>query len=135
MTPPPHASAILIEIGAGELIDRLSILEIKVERLVDAAQRKNVRTELDSLKALMRAHCPQSAEMERLAAALKKVNETLWVVEDRLRELEAKQDFGEEFVKLARSVYHQNDKRSALKREINELTGARRIEEKIYAAY
>ena len=135
MTPPPHASAILIEIGAGELIDRLSILEIKVERLVDEAQRKNVRTELDSLKALARAHCPQSAEMERLAAALKKVNETLWVVEDRLRELEAKQDFGEEFVKLARSVYHQNDKRSALKREINELTGARRIEEKIYAAY
>ena len=135
MTPPPHASAILIEIGAGELIDRLSILEIKEARLVDEAQRKNVRTELDSLKALMRAHCPQNAEMERLAAALKKVNEALWVVEDGLRELEAKKAFGEEFVKLARSVYIQNDKRSALKREINELTGARRIEEKIYAAY
>ena len=135
MKSQSSARAILIEVGAGELIDRLSILQIKLARLPPGAQQKNVRAELASLTALQESHCPPSDELAQLSAALKKVNETLWDVEDQLRRLEAAKDFGEEFVALARSVYQQNDKRSELKRQINLLTGARRMEEKSYPAY
>lgn len=132
-TPPTRA--ILIEIGAGELIDRLSILQIKLARLPQGAAQKNVRAELASLTEALEQHCAPSAQLTQLSAELKTVNEHLWDVEDRLRRLEAQQSFGEEFVTLARSVYQQNDKRAALKREINLLTGARRMEEKSYPAY
>ena len=135
MTSQSSARAILIEVGAGELIDRLSILQIKLARLPPGAQQDNVRAELASLTALQESHCPPSDKLTQLSAALKKVNETLWDVEDQLRRLEAAQDFGEEFVALARSVYQQNDKRSDLKRQINLLTGARLMEEKSYPAY
>ena len=130
-TPP----AILIEVGPGELIDKITILVIKSERMSDEGKLKNVRHELDVLNAARVAHIPASAELTRLEADLKKVNEDLWVIEDDIRQCEADRDFGQTFIDLARSVYKQNDKRAALKKEINLLTGSTIIEEKSYTEF
>ena len=124
-----------IEVGPGELIDKITILVIKSERMSDAAKLKNVRRELAALDAAARAHIPASAELTRLEAALKAVNEALWVVEDDIRRCEAGKDFGPKFVELARAVYTQNDKRAGLKKDINLLTGSAIIEEKSYTRF
>ncbi|HEX7776750.1 MAG TPA: DUF6165 family protein [Parvibaculum sp.] len=126
---------ILIEVGPGELIDKITILVIKSERMSDPAKLKNVRHELQVLDAARRAHIPASAELVRLEAALKGVNEALWVIEDDIRQCEADKDFGAKFVELARAVYKQNDKRAALKKDINLLTGSAIIEEKSYTEF
>jgi hypothetical protein len=126
---------ILIEVGPGELIDKITILVIKSERMSDQAKLKNVRHELRVLDAARRAHIPASAELARLEAALKGVNEALWVIEDDIRQCEADKDFGPKFVELARAVYKQNDKRAALKKDINVLTGSAIIEEKSYTEF
>lgn len=130
-----QTNAILVEIAPGELIDKITILEIKSERMTDPAKLKNVRVELDVLAAARDRAIGPSAEMQRLTAALKTVNEALWVIEDDIRECERRQDFGAKFIELARAVYHQNDQRAAVKRNINELLGSRLVEEKSYAAY
>lgn len=127
--------AITVEIAPGELIDKITILEIKTERIADVAKLANVRIELETLAASRDAAIPASTDMDRLSAALKSVNEELWEIEDDIRDCERNKDFGETFVKLARAVYVTNDKRAALKREINELLGSRLVEEKSYAAY
>jgi hypothetical protein len=130
-----EAKPILIEVGPGELIDKITILRIKSERMSDEAKLANVRHELAVLEAARNANLEDSAELRRLEEGLKAVNEALWVIEDDIRQCEADKDFGSTFIELARSVYKQNDKRAALKKEINLLTGSRIVEEKSYTEF
>lgn len=130
-----EAKPIMIEVGPGELIDKITILRIKSERMSDEAKLVNVRHELAVLDAARNANLEDSAELRRLEEGLKAVNEALWVIEDDIRQCEADKDFGPTFIELARSVYKQNDKRAALKKEINLLTGSRIVEEKSYTEF
>jgi hypothetical protein len=127
--------AIMTEIGSGELIDKITILEIKSERMSDAAKLQNVRHELSVLSATRDAHLGDVDGLEGLAAQLKEINEALWVIEDDIRACEAEKDFGQKFIDLARAVYITNDKRAAVKKEINLLTGATIVEEKSYTEF
>jgi len=122
-------------VGPGELIDKITILEIKSERVAPREKLANVRAELAELAAVRDAAIDPSSELDRLTAALKHTNQTLWWVEDELRDHERHADFGPSFVALARSVYRLNDQRAGLKRRINELLAAAIVEEKFYAAY
>jgi hypothetical protein len=122
-------------IGPGELIDKITILEIKAERLADGQKLANVRAELCALIAARDAALPPSPPLARLGAALKEVNRALWQIEDDIRDCEREGDFGPRFIALARAVYRTNDQRAALKREINQLLDAAIVEEKSYAAY
>jgi hypothetical protein len=129
------AAAVRVEIAPGELIDKITILRIKTERIADAGKLRNVRVELETLEAARAEALADSPELTRLTADLKAVNEALWEIEDEIRIHERDNDFGPRFIELARSVYHQNDRRAALKRKINELLGSRLIEEKAYVEY
>lgn len=129
---PARGSPILVEISAGELLDKISILEIKAERMANPAKRANVLQELAMLRDVRGRMLPDIEPLARLASLLRQVNEQLWEVEDALRAHEAQGDFGERFVELARSVYRLNDQRADLKRQINDLTGSRLREEKSY---
>lgn len=128
-----------IEIGSGELIDKITILQIKAVRMSNAAQLKNVHYELEMLEAVRDKYIAASVSsgeaFARAAADLKAVNEALWDIEDDIRRCEAAGDFGDKFIELARAVYKTNDKRAALKKEINLLTGAAVIEEKSYTEF
>lgn len=126
---------IMVEIGSGELIDKITILQIKSERMSDAAKLANVRLELSELSAARDVNLPASDELEALSAQLKTINEALWVIEDDIRACEAEKDFGEKFIALARAVYVTNDQRAAVKKQINLLTGAKIIEEKSYTEF
>ena len=128
-------SPILVEIAPGELVDRMTILVIKTERITDAAKLANVRIELETLQRARDAGVPASDELDRLTAELKAVNDSLWEIEDDFRDCERAQDFGPRFIELARAVYVTNDQRAALKRQINDLLGSRIVEEKSYASY
>jgi hypothetical protein len=119
----------------GEIIDKITILEIKSEKLSDPAKLKNVHRELEELVAVREQHFPQHERLAGLAAKLKKVNESLWWIEDDIRDYERAKDFGSKFIELARAVYVTNDLRGNVKREINELLGSALVEEKSYAAY
>lgn len=127
--------SITIRISPGEVLDRLTILEIKAERMTDPAKLANVRHELDELGAVVAKQIPQRPEIKTLHDELKDINGRLWDIEDDIRDCERAGDFGEKFVKLARAVYHTNDSRAAVKRKINEVLGADIIEEKSYAPY
>jgi hypothetical protein len=116
----------------GELIDKITILEIKADRLTAAAALANVRRELQALTPL-EAAVAADPRLPPLRAALVEVNTALWDIEDRIRDKDAAADFGAEFVELARSVYRQNDRRAAIKREISLALGSDLIEEKSYA--
>lgn len=135
VSAPAPARRITVEIAPGELLDKLTILDIKLERIGDAAKLANVRTELAALTAARDRAIRPSAALDELTAELKRVNEALWEIEDEIRICERQAGFGTRFVELARSVYHQNDLRAAVKRRINELLGSRLIEEKSYAPY
>lgn len=124
-----------VEIAPGELIDKITILEIKTERILDAAKLENVRVELSTLETARDAAIPSSSEMSDLTGQLKQINEALWVIEDDIRDCERDKDFGDKFIELARGVYKTNDKRAALKRDINILLGSRLVEEKSYSDY
>ncbi len=126
---------ITVEIAPGELIDKITILEIKLERIKDAAKLANVRHEWDVLTAARDAHTEPTDALAALTAELKKINEMLWEIEDDIRDCERARDFGEKFIELARAVYRTNDERARVKREINELLGSALVEEKSYAAY
>ena len=128
-------SSIMAEIGSGELIDKITILQIKSARIHDTDKLKNVTHELSVLNATRDRHLRGIGGLDALAGRLKTLNETLWDIEDDIRFCEEKKDFGPKFVALARSVYVTNDKRAAVKREINILTGATIIEEKSYAGF
>lgn len=125
---------LLVEVGPGELLDKLTILQIKAERFTNPAALAHVRTELETLESVRREALPSSPELETLTAELRAVNELLWQVEEDLRRCERESDFGPPFVELARSVYRHNDHRAALKRAINDLLHARLVEEKSYSA-
>jgi hypothetical protein len=129
------ANPILVEVAPGELIDKITILEIKTERIDDEDKVANVRIELDLLEQARDKEIPPSPELVELTAGLKQINEQLWEIEDKVRDCERSKDFGPTFVELARSVYHSNDRRAALKRQINELLGSKIVEEKSYADY
>jgi tetratricopeptide (TPR) repeat protein len=129
----PAASSILIPGAVGELIDKITILEIKAERITDPAKLRNVVRELDLLRRLRREGGRGGEELERLSGELKAVNLALWEIEDDIRLCEQRGDFGEIFIGLARSVYKTNDKRAALKRDINLLCNSAIVEEKSYA--
>ena len=135
MPQPTDAPTVTIEVSPGELIDKITILEIKAARIKDAGQLGNIRYELDLLRAVRAERLAASTALARLEGELKSVNETLWQVEDDIRECEAAGDFGPRFVELARTVYRTNDRRAALKREIGALFGARLVEEKSYKDY
>jgi len=128
-------SLISTPVSYGELIDKITILEIKSERMTDAAKLANVRDELQLLNRLwgMDAHSRIDASTER--AELKRINEALWEIEDEIRVKERDQAFDARFVELARAVYHTNDKRAAVKRAINLKLGSRLVEEKSYQDY
>jgi hypothetical protein len=128
-------TAILIPAAVGELIDKITILEIKSAKLEDPDKRANVDRELARLVDLRQIHLAGSPELDRLGRELKTVNEMLWDIEDDIRSCERQGDFGPRFVELARGVYIRNDRRAALKREINMLVGSDIVEEKSYAAY
>lgn len=129
------STPILIEVGPGELIDKITILEIKAERITDPAKLKNVLHELDILTKAQREGMQDSEELRKLWQELKAINESLWVIEDDIRDCEAKKDFGEQFIQLARAVYITNDKRAAVKKQINTLTGSAIVEEKSYKEF
>ena len=126
---------LMIEVGAGELIDKITILQIKAGGITDPAKLKNVKHELDVLSRARAEHLGQADALDRLEDELRKVNEALWVIEDDIRACEAARDFGSKFIELARSVYIQNDKRAAIKKSINELSGSSIIEEKSYTEF
>jgi hypothetical protein len=125
--------SIEVPIATAELIDKITILEIKVARFTDPAKTANVRAELALLCQRRDAALPSDPGLDQLAARLKAVNERIWDLEDEIRECERRQDFGPAFVTLARSIYRTNDERAAVKREINVATGSKLIEEKSYA--
>ena len=130
-----RAKPITVEIAPGELLDKITILEIKSERITDEAKLANIRRELALLNEARGKALEESDEVRTLVADLKAVNEALWRIEDEIRECERAGDFGPRFIELARSVYRQNDRRSVLKRRINELLGSVIVEEKSYRGY
>jgi hypothetical protein len=124
-----------VPISVGELVDKVTILEIKSEKIEDAAKRTNIRRELDALTAVLKPLVAATPGIAPLKAELRTINETLWQIEDDIRDCERKRDFGAAFVALARAVYQTNDRRAATKREIDDLTGSELVEEKSYAPY
>lgn len=128
-------STISIPVSYGELIDKITILEIKAERIGDAAKRANVRIELDLLNATWEADPASRTDIGGERGRLRAVNEALWDIEDRIRVKEKAKAFDAEFVELARSVYVTNDERAAIKRAINDKLGSTLVEEKSYQDY
>lgn len=124
-----------VEIAPGELFDKLSILEIKAERIQDSEKLRHVQAEYQALLARRDLHLPVSRELDALFHELKSVNTALWEIEDRLRAHERVGDFGAEFVRLARSVYRTNDRRADIKRQINLMLNSDIAEAKSYEAY
>jgi hypothetical protein len=144
--PDPPASGVRIVTGSvdmpilapvswGELLDKITILEIKDRRIADTAKRANVRRELDALNAEVARHGALPEGAAALMDELRAVNEALWDIEDDIRDCERRQDFGQRFVELARGVYHSNDRRAAVKRRLNDLFGSELVEEKSYQPY
>jgi hypothetical protein len=128
-------SEILVPVSFGELLDKIAILQIKSERMADPAKLANVRNELSALEKTWMAHPAAGGDIVRLRAELKAVNERLWVIEDDIRVKEKAQAFDDEFVKLARSVYFENDTRARIKKDINLALGSAYVEEKSYEDY
>lgn len=125
-------SDILVPVSAGELVDKLTILAIKSEKIVDAEKLKNIQSEFDALSKVAAEALPQSENLKKLWSQLQSINEDLWTIEEDIRAYEDRSDFGAGFVALARSVYVTNDERFAIKRRINILVGSRLVEEKSY---
>jgi Mg2+ and Co2+ transporter CorA len=121
-----------IEVSNGELLDKVSILEIKMEKITDKDKLRNISKEFNLLKPLAGEILGQVRE---LFTRLKDINRALWDIEDRIREFESRKDFGGKFVETARQVYRMNDERARIKKEINERTGSGLVEEKSYQEY
>ncbi len=128
-------SEILVPVSFGELLDKIAILDIKSERMTDPAKLANVRKERDALYSTWMAHAAAKVDIIKLRADLKAVNERLWEIEDDIRVNEKNQDFGPEFIRLARAVYFENDERARLKKDINLALGSSYVEEKSYQDY
>ena len=123
---------LLAPISVGELLDKISILEIKAEAITDPAKQANVVRELAALAAVREREVTAMPELGALYAELKSVNRILWQIEDEIRECERAGQFDEGFIELARNVYRTNDRRAVVKRRINELSGSDLVEEKSY---
>ena len=124
-----------IPVSWGELIDKVTILEIKSERLTSKPALENVRRELGKLAGIADAAQNMEPSLAALRAELKRVNETLWQIEDDIRAKEAERTFDSDFIALARAVYHNNDRRGVLKQQINALLRSDIVEEKQYSQY
>ena len=126
---------IYVPVSPGELLDKITILEIKAQQIPDGEKLHNVKTELDLLEQIWKQSSIDNDTMRKLKQSLKITNMDLWEIEDKIRIKEARKEFDHEFVELARSVYLQNDKRAATKKEINVQLGSNIMEEKSYADY
>jgi uncharacterized protein DUF6165 len=131
----PQMNDILVPVSPGELLDKITILRIKVARIQDAAKLANVKLELSLLEQTWRECSGAQHDVAPDERALQNVNERLWDIEDRLRDKEARQTFDRDFIELARAVYICNDERAALKKRINLQLGSRLVEEKSYKQY
>jgi len=127
------ADHILVPTAPGELIDKLTILRLKEERISDSDKVANVRVEQNALTLTAKMHIQQSPELDALWEELYQINSELWVIEDDIRDCEKAQNFGEDFIRLARAVYITNDLRADVKKQINLLLGSDLVEEKSYA--
>ena len=126
---------ILVPVSPGELLDKITILRIKVARIQDAAKLANVKRELSLLEKTWKESGAAAHDVALDERALENVNERLWDIEDRIREKEARQTFDRDFIELARAVYVCNDERAAIKRRVNVQLGSRLVEEKSYKPY
>ena len=126
---------ITVPVSVGEVVDKVTILEIKSERISDSEKLRNVANELDALRSLVSGGVFDSAELVALTDGLRAVNSELWDIEDDIRAEEAAGRFGERFIELARAVYVTNDRRAELKKKINLATGSQLVEEKSYEDY
>ena len=124
-----------VPVSAGELLDKITILRIKSQRIRDAAKLANIRLELELLERTWATLGPAIQAVAADERALLAVNEQLWDIEDRIRDKEAAGSFDQDFIELARAVYHRNDERSAIKKRINVALGSRLVEEKSYRPY
>jgi len=124
-----------VKLSYGEMLDKITILQIKSERISDAAKVANVNKELGLLNNLWQADKKSSVDVSSEFTALKEINEKIWDIEDDIRDKERAKEFDEKFIELARSVYFSNDKRAEIKREINMKLGSELIEEKSYSDY
>ena len=126
---------ILVPVSPGEVLDKITILEIKSERMSDPEKVANVRVELELLQQTWSRAISDDDVIRRLHAELKEINEALWEIEDDIRDKERAREFDERFIELARSVYFTNDRRSRVKKELNLHLGSQIIEEKSYQDY
>ena len=126
---------ILVEVSVGELLDKISILEIKKEKITDSEKLKFINNELNILKTTANKNIKISGQIDSLFKSLKNINSKLWVIEDEKRMCEKNSDFGEQFIKLSRDIHFLNDDRAKIKLEINTHTGSRIKEIKQYTNY
>ena len=126
---------ILSEISAGDLLDKISILEIKLEKIKDKASQEEINKEYKILKEVQNSNVEITEKLKTPLKEIKEVNLNLWNIEDKLRICEKNKDFGQSFIKLAREVYLNNDKRSKIKSKINEVSGSNIKEIKQYVDY
>ena len=131
----PTMSEILVPVSPGELLDKITILRLKSERIADPAKLVNVRRELALLEETWRDAVGAAVDLRDEERELARVNRELWEIEDAIRASEAAQRFDDEFVALARSVYRRNDERAAIKRRVNARLGSLLVEEKSYHGY
>ena len=124
-----------VPISWGDLVDKITILEIKMDRIHDEKKRDNIDKELQALKIVFDQGCKCPEKIKQVKAKLRGVNEQLWDIEDDIRKCEREKDFSQRFIDLARSVYMSNDRRAALKREINFILKSELLEEKSYEDY
>ena len=126
---------IKVVLSVGELIDKITILQLKMKFIKNKEQLKNIRNELGTLKPLLKENNLETPKINELFAELYEINLKLWKIEDKIREKERQSDFKDEFISLARSVYFTNDKRAEIKKKINLISGSELIEEKSYEKY
>ena len=126
---------ILVEVSVGELLDKISILEIKKEKIKDLEKLKFINDEYSVLKDQLNKNVKSDEKLSELFNSLKEINSKLWVIEDNKRLCEKNSDFGEKFIKLSRDVHFLNDDRAKLKLEVNNLTGSKIKEIKEYTSY
>lgn len=127
--------ALMIPVSWGELLDKITILQIKAERIENPEKRDNVKRELEALEAVRARRWQADPVLEQLVAELRQVNEQLWDIEDEIRRCERDRCYDERFVELARSVYLTNDRRADLKYRLNQLLDSELVEEKSYQGY
>ena len=126
---------IKVVLSVGELIDKITILQLKMKFIKNKEQLNNVKYELETLKPLLKENNLETPKINKLLTELYEVNLKLWKIEDKIRDKERQSDFSDEFISLARSVYYTNDKRADIKKKINFISGSELIEEKSYAKY